>query len=338
MKLGELKMAFKLTKGNAAAAATAAGVDPRTARRYAKRRWKADANQTRRNRTKKVVAAVAARRKHLVKYTKETVSKGSRTWPRHGTARALAEKLFLDKGIRVSRRTVQRDMKSSGLRSFVRPKVPTRTAKDLHKRRAFGVEMRRWSAKKLKSIVFSDESWLTTNEHTTRTQYAKSRDAVLPRERKCRWNVCSLQCWGAIGHNYKSALVIFPAKHEKNGELKPYRLDSSAYVRRCLSTVATSLIRERRTFMQDGARAHASKNTLRYLKRKRIAYLEDWPPYSPDLNPIERMWNELQQRVGSRCPQSQEELVRIAHEEWKALPMTLINAHVAHFETQLQTL
>jgi hypothetical protein len=144
--------------------------------------------------------------------------------------------------------------------------------------------------------------------------------------------------WGAIGYNYKSALVVLPAKQMKDGELKSYRLDAQGYVRRCLSTVSTDLIRGNRTLQQDGARSHVAKSTLAYLKRKQIRYIEAWPPYSPDLNPIERIWNELQIRVGQRCPMSQEELVKIAQEEWNKLPQRLINSHVLHFEQQIKNL
>jgi len=38
---------------------------------------------------------------------------------------------------------------------------------------------------------------------------------------------------------------------------------------------------------QDGARIHTSKAAKAWFKRNHIRLLANWPPYSPDLNPIE---------------------------------------------------
>ena len=51
-----------------------------------------------------------------------------------------------------------------------------------------------------------------------------------------------------------------------------------------------------------------------------------------------RIWHELQQLVGARCPMSTEELIAVAHEEWGKLDQGLINRHVKHFASQIQSL
>ena len=47
--------------------------------------------------------------------------------------------------------------------------------------------------------------------------------------------------------------------------------------------------------MQDNARPHVARCVLRYPKKVEIGRLE-WPPMSPDMNPIEHVWD-----VGKTC-------------------------------------
>jgi transposase len=47
-------------------------------------------------------------------------------------------------------------------------------------------------------------------------------------------------------------------------------------------------------FMQDGASIHTACLIKDWLKEQSIEVL-DWPPYSPDLNPIEHAWKRLKE-------------------------------------------
>lgn len=82
-------------------------------------------------------------------------------------------------------------------------------------------------------------------------------------------------------------------------------------------------------FMQDGAPCHTAKRTQQFCKSrfpKHIKVLErgEWPPSSPDFNPIEKLWNVLQDRVVGQMARTETEQIAIIEREWWAIPQDLI--------------
>jgi len=58
--------------------------------------------------------------------------------------------------------------------------------------------------------------------------------------------------------------------------------------------------RHKWTLQHDGAPAHTVRNTMEYLEKEKIDFIEThiWPPNSSDLNPVDyAVWGALQQRV-----------------------------------------
>ena len=67
-----------------------------------------------------------------------------------------------------------------------------------------------------------------------------------------------------------------------------------------LRPVAVPLVQKRNLILQqDNARPHVARVCQDFLANNNIAPLA-WSPYSPDLTPIEHMWDELDRRVRKR--------------------------------------
>ena len=84
------------------------------------------------------------------------------------------------------------------------------------------------------------------------------------------------------------------------------------------------------TFQQDNARPHTARITQAFLQQQNIDVLP-WPSKSPDLNPIEHIWNELDHRVWQRPhkPITLPELRQALQEEWDNLPQAVISTVIA---------
>ena len=50
-----------------------------------------------------------------------------------------------------------------------------------------------------------------------------------------------------------------------------------------------------------------------------------WPAQSPDLKPIELLWEELDRKVRQKCPSSKEHLWQILEESWLSTTPEIIN-------------
>jgi transposase len=78
-------------------------------------------------------------------------------------------------------------------------------------------------------------------------------------------------------------------------------------------------------FMQDGAPGYGAGYTLNELQERGITPIY-WPPYSPDLNPIEQVWNRMKDYIETYYPDmpagrqpTYDQLRGIVQEAWDSI-------------------
>ena len=74
-------------------------------------------------------------------------------------------------------------------------------------------------------------------------------------------------------------------------------------------------------FQQDNDPKHTSKKAKKWFEDNNVTVL-DWPPQSPDLNPIEHLWHILKMRLATyeRHTKSIQELWERVEVEWEKIP------------------
>ena len=101
-------------------------------------------------------------------------------------------------------------------------------------------------------------------------------------------------------------------------------------------------------FQHDNARIHTAQLIREYLDENNITYIDDWPPYSPDLDPIEHLWSELRDRLVHYCDdngsinvegQNQEDKVKRALTlAWNDIEESYIEACTTSFLARLDAI
>lgn len=139
--------------------------------------------------------------------------------------------------------------------------------------------------------------------------------------------------WGAIWLGGRSELIVMEREVEIDPASKKRGYTAISYI----SALEKGLIpyyQPGSIFQQDNARIHTAKLTQEWFETHGV-YVEDWPPHSPDLNPIEPVWRWLKLKLFQLFP----ELIHMGRSEedwqvfkrcikvaWNAIPQEKIDA------------
>jgi hypothetical protein len=110
--------------------------------------------------------------------------------------------------------------------------------------------------------------------------------------------------WAAIGHNFKSPLYFLSYEGEGKG------FTQQKYAEQILNGPLKELFSQPGDFfcVEDNSRVHGKSNTRKNKGLCNAVRVEchihsiNWPPSSPDLNPIENIWRVLKQKIRNRNP------------------------------------
>ena len=215
--------------------------------------------------------------------------------------RATLNQLHIMSDLKVSRRTIRRRLKEMGLNSRVARKKPFMSAVHRAKRLAFARKHLKWTLQQWKKVLFTDESTFEIGLNPRRVLVWRRRHErdlpanLVPTFKSGR---TTQMVWGGIMHGCKTDLAIF----EKCGRNERKTIsDADSYVNQVYKGPLTRFLRGKRgvVLMEDGAPIHRSNAPKIWRQKRRLKKL-DWPPSSPDLNPIENLWYLMKVKVNCR--------------------------------------
>ncbi|KAK7096366.1 hypothetical protein V1264_005668 [Littorina saxatilis] len=189
---------------------------------------------------------------------------------------------------------------------------------DDHKRRrlAWCLARQRWNLRTWRRIHWSDESRFLLHVTDGRLRVWRHRNtSYTPRNirQTVPFGGGSVMVWGCISHDCKLDLVTIRGN-----------LTGDQYMRHVLEPVVVTHFDNhplatctRPVYMDDNARPHRSRAVVDYLQNNAVTTLP-WPAMSPDLNPLEHVWDILGRRIQALQPpvQTLRELEAALHREW----------------------
>jgi len=216
----------------------------------------------------------------------------------------------------VSTRTVQRAMRKIGISCHPAALKPFVSKVNAKKRIDWCKEHLSWTIEDWSKVVWTDECSIEvqrSSKHTIVWRRSGERlktDCLQPSFKSGRK---TLMIWGCFQGNRLGPVTAI----EKG------KINSAKYCKILEDTFLPYLktLDKDSIFMQDNASIHCSKYTSKWQKKNGVKTMK-WPPQSPDLNPIENIWNQLKIALDKKKLKNEKELEQAIHEEWEVLRRT----------------
>ena len=242
----------------------------------------------------------------------------------------------------ISRRSVSRIVKNDlGMKSLKRKNVHFMTPQIRQKRtvRSKGL-LERHAVYGGDNILFSDGKLFTIEEalNSQNDRIIASLVSAITEEVHCVGRIqkpLSVMVWAGVSAIGRTPLVFVPPG---------VKINSISYQELILEPVVKDLSEvvfsgESFLFQQDGAPAHTSNSTQFWLRNNISDFVskEEWPPYSPDLNPMDySIWSILESKACAKSHTSIQSLKTSLIKEWAKIPQETFRAAVEAFPRRLR--
>jgi inhibitor of nuclear factor kappa-B kinase subunit alpha len=197
----------------------------------------------------------------------------------------------------------------------------------------------RHASGELDNMVFSDEKLFTVQQSVNKQNdrvWAEGRSSIDSDHFRatCTQVPASVMVWAGVTATGRTPLVFVPQGVKINALIYKEKI-----LEGCLKPWADAHFSGRHwQFQQDSAPAHRAKTTQAWLQANVPAFISsaEWPPYSPDLNPLDfSIWSILESKVSASPHVSVDSLKKALVREWARIPQDHIRAATEAFGKRL---
>ena len=212
----------------------------------------------------------------------------------------------------ISAQTVRNRLREAGLRAC-RPVVRQVLTRHHRQQRCLWAQThRRWTRQDWQKVLFTDESRFCLTRGDGRIRVYRRRNeryteaCTLERDRFGGGG--SVMVWGGVSQHHRTELVVIA------GNLNAVRYREDILLPHVVPFLQAH---PDMTLQHDNATSHTARSVRDFLQDRNVSVLP-WPAKSPDLNPIEHVWDLLDRRVRARAipPRNVWELAGALVEEW----------------------
>lgn len=218
----------------------------------------------------------------------------------------------------ISVRSIQRRILNHGLRARRPAKKPLVSEVNRQKRLDFAKQHKDWTPTQWRNVLFTDESKFNmkgADGNLRVRRPPKSRYDYRYCLRTVKYGGGGVMVWGCFSyagvgpiHRIEGIMNALMYKDILNDVMLPYAEEEMPL---------------RWVFQQDNDPKHTAKTVKSWFLEKQLNVMV-WPPQSPDLNPIENLWQIVDRWIDRSNIRSKDELFRRIQSAWNGVPQDTI--------------
>jgi len=226
-------------------------------------------------------------------------------------SKELSRELNESTGAKLSAPTVRRRLLENGLRGCKARKKPLLTEKQRKRRLEWARSHVKWSVEKWRRVLFSDESTFTVNNHSG-NNYVRRKPGeefrpycISPTIKHPQ----SIMVWGCMSASGVGRLEVVSGMMNAIKYINVLEKKMLPSAQSLFSGTGNWI------FQDDNAPCHRAKKVQRWYSSQHVERME-WPAQSPDLNPIENLWQRLGNIISKHKPKTKRELTEQVIAGW----------------------